>query len=816
MDTILRDLRYAVRNLLQARGFAVVAVLTLALGIGATTAMFTVVNSVLLRPLPYPQPERLVAVNGYNTRHAPPAIAEGNISLPDYRDIVSRNRTLESFAAYSSSQFTVTGLGEAMQAPTLMSTYNFFQVVGMRPALGRTFAPDDDQAGHHSVIISDGFWRAHFNADKDVLGRSFQIEGRLYTIVGVMPPGFQFAARMKPRDLWITYSRWADMAADGCIVQRGCHSSFGIARLKPDVTAEQANADLASIAHALASEYPDDAHAGFLATPELSYIAGSSRTPLLVLMGAVSLVLLIACANLANLLLARATTRAREIAVRAALGATPMRVVRQLLSESAVLAVAGALLGIVIANWAVAGMLKLYPDNLPRAADIGIDYRVLLFTAALAISAGVLAGLIPALRVSSPNLADSMREGGRSLTSGLAHTRVRSVLVVAQTALGVMLLIGAGLLLRSLQRLSRVDLGFNPSHLLTADFDLNETRYNNDQMARFIDDFVSRVRALPGVTAATNAMPLPLGGDDFWDVGLNVLDHPAPKGQWPSETLYLVISDYFQTMQIPLARGRLFDRRDQRNSAPVMIISQAFAKKFFPNEDPLGRKIEVGGGEPNRKQYDTREIVGVVGDIRISDLAQSPRPAYYVPIAQMMWGTPTLIVRTAGDPEALAPAIKNVIHSLDPEAPLHDIRTMDECLAFDLGRARFQTVLLGIFAAIALLLTAIGLYGVVAYSVAQRTHEIGVRMALGASRSHVLATVLNRGVQLTLIGIAIGVAGALALARVVQALLYETAPRDPATYLLVCITLSLVALAASYLPALRASRVDPIVALRQE
>jgi putative ABC transport system permease protein len=337
-------------------------------------------------------------------------------------------------------------------------------------------------------------------------------------------------------------------------------------------------------------------------------------------------------------------------------------------------------------------------------------------------------------------------------------------------------------------------------------------------MVRFVDDFVTRVRALPGVIAATGSMPLPLGGEDAWDVGFNVLDHSLRKGQWPSETPYLITSDFFQTMHIPLVHGRLFDQRDQRNSAPVMIISQAFAKKYFPNEDPLGRKIELGGGEPgaDRKRYDTREVVGVVGDIRTSNLARAPQPSFYVPISQMMWGPPTIIVRTAGDPEALAPALKKVIASMDPEAPLHDIRTMDDCLALDLGRARFQTVLLGIFAAIALLLTAIGLYGVIAYSVAQRTHEIGVRMALGASRTNVLSMVLNRGVQLTLAGIVIGVAGAVALARVIQSLLYETAPRDPATYLIVCITLGLVALLASYLPALRASRVDPMVALRYE
>ena len=820
VDTLIKDLRYAARNLTQARGFAAVAILTLGLGIGATTAMFTVVNSVLLRPLPYPQPERLVAVNGYNTRHARPAVGQSNISLPDYRDIVSRNHSFEGFAAYSSSQFPVTGLGEAQQVATLMSTYNFFQVLGVQPALGRGFAAGEDGAGHQVVVISDRFWREHFNADKSVLGRTFEIAGYRYTVIGVMPAGFQFASRMKPRDLWITYSRWnaTKESSEGCFNQRGCHSSFGIARLKAGVTADQANDDLAAIAHALKAEYPDDTYMGFVATPELRFIAGSTRTPLLVLMGAVTLVLLIACANIANLLLARASTRGREIAIRAALGASRMRVMRQLVVESLVLAVAGALLGTGIASWALAGLLKLYPANLPRAADIGIDARVLLFTSAVALITGIVCGLVPALRVSAPDLANAMREGGRTSTGTVAHTRVRSTLVVAQTALGVMLLIGAGLLIRSLERLSRVDIGFNPNNVLTANFDLNETRYTNDQMVRFVEDFVGRVRALPGVTAAAGSMPLPLGGDDGWDVGFNLLERPMPKGQWPSETPYLVTNGFLETMQIPLLRGRRFDERDQRNSAPVMMVTQAFAKKYFPNEDPIGRKIELGGGEPapDRKRFDTREIVGVVGDIRTSNLAAAPQPAYYVPIAQMMWGPPTLVVRTAGDPEALAPELKKIIASLDPEAPLHDIRTMEDCLSLDLGRARFQAVLLGIFAGIALLLTAIGLYGVIAYSVAQRTHEIGVRMALGATRSNVVSMVLNRGVQLTLLGIAIGVAGALALARVIQSLLYEIAPRDPVTYLVVCVALGAVALLASYLPAMRASRVDPMVALRYE
>jgi len=817
METIAKDLRYALRSLLQSKSFAIVAIVTLALGIGATTAMFTVVNSIMLRPLPYPAPDRLVSVNGYNTHHAPPEIPSGNISLPDYHDIVARNRSFESFAAFSYSPFTVTGLGPALQVETQMVTYNFFHVIGMEPALGRAFTPEEDQAGHHVVVISDRFWRAHFNADKNVLGRTFEIAGHAYSVIGVMPAGFQFAARMKPRDLWITYSRWAEMPSGSCITERGCHSSFGIARLKPGVSVEQANADLAGIAQALSAEYPDyNSHTGFRATPELTYMIGSNRAPLLLLMGAVTVVLLIACANIANLLLARASTRSREISIRAALGASRGRVIRQLVTESALLAIAGAALGIGVASWALAGLLKLYPAGLPRASEIGIDVRVLLFTSALAMATGIVCGLVPALRVSAPNLAATMREGGRTSTSGLAHSRVRSSLVIAQTALGVMLLIGAGLLIRSLQRLSHVDIGFNPGHLLTAEFDLNETRYDNDQIVRFVDEFVGRVRALPGVTAAAGSMPLPLGGNDGWDVGFNVLDHPLPKGQQPSAMLYLVTNGFLETMQIPLVRGRAFDERDQRNSAPVAIVTQAFAKKYFPGEDPIGRKMELGGGEPERKRYYTREIVGVVGDIRTSNLSAEPAPAYYVPIRQLMWGPPTLVVRTAGDPEALAPELKKIIASLDPEAPLHDIRTMEDCLGIDLGRARFQAVLLGIFAVIALLLTAVGLYGVIAFSVAQRTHEIGVRMALGASRSNVLAMVLGRGVQLTAAGIAIGVAGALALARVIQALLYEVAPRDPMVYLTVCLALAAVALAASYLPAMRAARVDPMVALRYE
>ena len=783
--------------------------------------MFSVVNSVLLRPLPYYEPERLVALNDFNTEHGAPEIPEGSQSYPDVRDIAARNHSFQSVAAYTFSEYTVTGAGEPLHVEAEVVSANLFQLLGVEPALGRAFGAGEDAAGHHVAIISDRFWRAHFDANKSVIGRTVNIRGYAYTIVGVMPAGFQFAIRSKPHDLWLTFSGWAesDDPRDKPITeQRGNHSIFAIARLKPGVSLAQANADLTSIYRALASEYPDtNLHTGIAARPELEYAVGSTRTPLLVLLGAVGLVLLIACANVANLLLARGAGRAREIATRVALGATRVRIVRQLLTESVALSLLGALLGAGFATWALAALLKLYPENLPRASEIGIDHRVLLFTGGLALFSGALFGLIPALRVSSPNLAETMREGGRSSTSGPEHNRIRSVIVVAQTALGVMLLIGAGLLIRSFARLSHANLGLDPRHVLTASFDLDEVRYKADQIDRFVADYLERVRAVPGVISAGGAMPLPMGGDDGWNVTFNILDHPLPKSLRPSAGFYLVTNGFFETMKIPVLRGRAFDEHDTRNSTPVMVISEAFAKKFFPKEDPIGRMIEIGAGEgAAREKYKTRQVIGVVGDIRTSNLTQEPIPSYYIPLPQLAWGAPTVVVRTTGDPAQFTPTLAKLLNSMDPQAPLYDVRTMEDCLALDLGRARFQAILLAIFAGIALLLTAIGLYGVIAYSVTQRTHEIGVRMALGASRGRVLSMMLNRGLQLSLLGIALGVVGAIALARVIAALLYEIPPRDPVTYVVVCVVLGSVALLASYIPALRAARTDPMVALRYE
>jgi len=819
MQTLLQDLRYGLRILWKSPGFTAVAVLTLALGIGANTAIFSIVNGILLRPLPFTSPEQLVSIGGSDLQRAPTVI-NGSISYPNFRDVRTRNHSFSDVSAYQDNEGTLTGNGQTLHVFVENVSSSMFHLLGAQPSLGRGFLPSDDEPGHLVAVMGEAFWRRYFNADPGVIGRVVNLNGRTFTVVGVMPTGFQFPVRAQARDLWLTFSRQSqsDNPKDTPMTEmRGNNGLSVIARLRPGVSVIQANDDVNAIARDLAKEYPDsDAQEGMGARSHLDELVGDTRTPLLVLFGAVGLVLLIACANVANLLLARASGRSREIAIRAALGASRGRVIRQLVAESLALSLAGAALGIVAANLGLASILKLYPTNLPRATDISIDYRVLLFTIALAILTGLIFGLVPALRVSSPNLTDAMRDGGRSSSAGRSHNRLRSGLVVAETAIGVTLLIGAGLLIRSFSRLSHTDLGLNPNHVLTATFDLSETRYNSDQMDRFVDDLIARIRVLPGVISASGAVPLPLSEDHFI-ISFNFVDHPVPTADEPSAAFYDVLPGFFETMQIPLVRGRTFDERDQRNSAPVMIVTKEFAKKYFPNQDPIGRHLKIGAGEgAARASYRTREIVGIVGDVRNSNIDRAPEASYYIPLPQLMWGPPVLTIRTAGDPNAVTPDIRKILASMDPEAPLYNVRTMEDYLALDLGRARFQTVLLGLFAAIALLLTAVGLYGVMSYTVVQRTQEIGIRVALGASRSEVLQMVLARSFRMTGFGLLLGILGAIALTRLLSGLLYEVKPFDPITFLAVSALLGGISLLASYVPAWRAARVDPMVALRHD
>src|SRR5438270_6340543 len=820
MTGIIHDLRYAVRQLRKNPGFTAIAVLTIALGIGATTTMFSVVNSVLLRPLPFREPDRLMELGEYDTRNGDPGNLIGSISYPDMADVRARNHSFEDVAAYDFNQGTLTGLREPLHVNVAHVNAGLFRLLGVQPFLGRDFRSDEDQPGHYVATISNKLWRTYLNSDRNVIGRSLTLNGRSFTIVGVMPAGFQFPITSDTRDVWLTFSREAEKDAPEdtpAITQRGNHTYLAIARLKTGITLQAASAEVTSIARALAHEYPgSNAYSGIKILPELQFLVGETRTPLLILLAAVGLVLLIACGNVANLILVRSSGRSREIGVRAALGAKRSRIIQQLITESALLSVTGCVFGLVLANGMLQALLRFYPENLPRAEQINIDLRVLLFSAALAIVTGVLFGLAPALKTSSPNLAETMRESSRTATAGAGTHRVRSALVIGEIALGVMLLVGAGLLLRSLNRLAHVDLGFDPSHLLTASFDVSETRYNSDQQDRFVVDLLSRLRNLPRVTAASGAMPLPLSNNS-WHISFNWPDHPVPEENEPSGNVYLASTGLFEAMKIPLLRGRTFEDRDQRNSAPVMIITDAFARKFFHDQDPIGRKITIGAGEgPARDRYKTRESIGVVGDIRTNKLDKTPDAAYYIPISQLMWGTPTLVIRTAADPATVAGGIHKILSAMDPDVPLYEVRTMDQYLAVALGRARFQAILLGLFAAMALILTAVGLYGVMSQAVVQRTHEIGVRMAMGATRESVLTMILGRGTALTVIGTAIGILGALALTRLIQSLLYQIPPRDPATYVGVSVILACVALVASYVPAQRAAKVDPMVALRYE
>jgi putative ABC transport system permease protein len=813
MDTLLKDIRFALRSLRKSPGFTTVAILTLALGIGSNTAMFSVVTAVLLRPLPFPEPERLVAVATVS-----PTGDMTAESYPDFYDWRQQNRSFQNLAAYRLDNLTLGGLGDPLHVEANVVTSGFFETLGVQPQLGRTFRPEEEKPGNHVAILSDAMWRSKFQADPNVLGKSFSLGGKPYTIVGVMPSGFQFPVRPTPRELWITSAIDSEVDIPGdtpFAASRGAHGLRVVARLKPGVTLEQAKQEMHGIAKALLKQYPNTntRHPDAVVLPQLEALIGKTRPALLVLLAAVGFVLLIACVNIANLLLARGAGRSREIAIRTALGASRIRIIRQLVTESVLLALAGAILGTAGAAWAVAALVKLYPQNLPRLSEVSIDYRVLLFTLVVALVSAVLFGLFPALQVTKVNIEEALREGGRAGSSG-RHKRFRTVLVVAETALGVVLLVGAGLLIRSFERLQKVDPGFDPHNVLTLNFDLPSSRYDNDKSIQFVREFFDRLNGMPGINSAAGTAQLPMG-NGYSVVSFGIQGDNTPDGQKPAAAIVSVTAKYFETMGIALQQGRFFDERDQRKSQPTIIISQAFANKYFPGENPIGKHIQPGANDgPGEDPW--REVVGVVADVRRADLSTAPEPMYYIPYTQLVWGAPTIVVRTLGDPLTAVPAVRSLLEEMDPELPVYEVRTMDDYVTMSVGRQRFQTVLLGSFAGLALLLTAVGLYGVMAYSVVQRTHEIGIRMALGASRENVLRMVLGSGARMAIIGVAAGVIGALVLTRFMQSMLYDVKSTDPITFAGVCLVLAAVALLASYIPARRATRVDPMVALRYE
>lgn len=798
---ILQDIRYAVRMLLKKPGFTAVAVVTLALGIGANTAIFTLVNSVLLRPLPYPDPERLVMIWG-----AHPQIGREAASLPDFVDWRQQSRSFEYMAAAARRNFNLSGDAEPTRLLGALVTREFFAVLGIQPILGRTFMAEEDRpGGARVVILSEPLWRRRFDADENAVGRSLRLNGESYTIVGVAP------ARLKlPTDTEL----WVPLARDPA--QSGRRNDFlaVVARLKPGANITQAQAELRAIMARLERAYPNT-NAGWSADviPLHEQIVADIRLVLLVLTGAVGFVLLIACANVANLLLSRAAARQREIAVRTALGAPRSRLVRQLLTESVLLAIVGGAAGLLLAYWSIEFLVQLQPQKLPRLAEIDLDSRVLGFALLSSVVTGLIFGLAPAFQISRSAAAESLKEGAHRATSGLARSYLRSSLVVAEVALSLVLLVGAGLMIRSLYSLLDLDLGFDRDNLLTVQIPLPQSSYpENQQVFAFQDRLLERVRALPGVTEATLVSPLPLsGGSIMWSFAIEGRSLPPPE-QVQDASVLIVGDQYVETMKIPLLQGRSF-RATDREKVPGALINQTFARRYFQMENPLGHRLTFG--DPQNPQARWLTIVGIVADVKHQTVEEQIYPTVYVP-NRGQDSNMALVVRTKSEPLNLAAAVRTEVRSLDKDLPVYAVRTMEQVLASALEQRRFSVLVLTIFAMVALALSAIGIYGVVAYSVTQRTHEIGIRMSLGARPLDVLKMVLEHGMKLGFAGVLLGLLGALALTGVLSKLLFGISTTDPITFLSISLLPIAVALLASYLPARRATKVDPIVALRYE
>jgi putative ABC transport system permease protein len=782
-----------------------VALLTLVLGIGANTAIFSVVNAVLLRPMPFVDPGRLVSV-----RESNPQGRKDNVANPqNVADWQKRNHSFEKIAAYVPFELTMTltGGGTPEEVPGNYVTREFFPLLGVQPALGRDFLPEEELPKAPDVaLLSDGFWRRRFGADPHIIGKKLLVGGNPATVIGVLPAGFRFPD--VKADIW-------ELATLHPGEKRRGRYLAPIARLRPGVTVSQAQADMNSIMAQLAREYPDfNQHWGATVILLRQQFTGDLRTPLLVLLGAVGLVLLIACANVANLTLMRSSARQREMAIRTSLGATRSRIVRQLLVESGILGVAGGSLGLLVAVWAKDLLLAMLPESMSVAKvnTVTIDGNVMVFTVALTLAAALLFGLLPALRASRPDLSDTLKEGGRAVSSSLRRNRMRAALVASEMAVALMLLIGAGLLIQSFIRLEDVTPGFEPDRILSMRIALSNPKYKDLKVAsKGLDEILHRVAEVPGVASVGSIQFPPLSGllsvTGFWVAG-----RPTPNpSEAPGAGVSIVTPGYFATMGIPLLAGRLFTERDQEGAPQVTIVSQSLARQQFPNMDPIGQRLFVEWGRETPYQ-----IVGVVGDVKHDGLDKEARPTVYFPNAQETSTIATLMIRTGADPMKLAPVAEQIIHAYDKDQAIAAIQPLDMFLSKAVARPRFQSVLLASFAGLALLLAAIGIFGVMSYSVAQRTHEIGIRVALGAQRDQVLRLVVGQGLILALIGAAAGLAGAFALTRYLRTLLFNVSPTDWLTFTAVPLVLCVVALGASYFPARRAMRVDPMQALRYE
>jgi predicted permease len=814
MQAWLQDIRYALRQLRRSPGFTIVAILTLALGLGANSAIFSVIDAVLLRPLPYHAPSRLVAVKPTE----PGRRDDIGVSYPTFLDWRSRNDVFDGLSVFRQDDFILTGRGEAAHLTGAVVSASLFSVLGIPPAMGRNFILDEDKPSGTGlpIIVSHSLWQNRFGSDPKIVGQTLTLDGQTFAVVGVMPAGFQFPVQRTPVEFWTTIALDSQPVngSPPMTAQRGAAYLDVIARLKPQVTLQTAQTEMAGIQTGLNRQYPENRPKGISLVLEADAVVGDMRLGLYILLGAVGLVLLIACANLSNLLLARATTRSKEISVRTALGATRWMIVRQLLAESVLLATVGAIAGLALAAWGIKFLTALAPADLPRITESGLNLQVLIFTALVALFTGILFGLVPALQAAKPELATSLKEGGRSGTETLGRSRLRSVLIVAETALAIVLLVGAGLLLRSLVGLGRVDPGFAKDHVITFGLDL-PGRYGHPERVAFYRSLLEQIRATPGVRSASAAFPLPMSADDV-NTSFDVEGRPMRQSERPVTTLHIIDRDYFHTLGVPLLSGREFTPQDDAKGAtPVVIISQRLAKQVFPGEDAVGRRIKPGissgdSGEP------MRVIVGVVGDVKGEGVGAPAILESYVPYAQLSFAPMSVLVRTQVPPGSMVPTLTGEVQSLDRTLPLLHVKTMDEYVDDSIVGTRFEAFLLGAFGILAFLLTAVGLYGVISYTVAQRTREMGIRLALGADRNAILAMVVKNGTLLAGAGVVIGLAAAFLLTRLMASLLFGVGPKDPITFFCVPVVLIMVAILASYIPARRAAKVDPMVALRYE
>ncbi len=815
MQTFWQDLRYGVRMLAKAPGFTAVAIITLALGIGANTAIFSVVNAELLRPLPFRDSDRLVNVATTNSRMRS---SNGSTSYPDFVDWQKKNEVFKDMAAYTDATFTLTGSNNSAHLEGASVSADTFDLLDVSAELGRTFQPGEDEPHHHVVIISDQLWKQEFGGDPTIIGHTITLDNSGFTVIGVMPPGFRFPLQREPQMIWSTLSSLEEPSGSSppMLQHRGSHFLTCIARLKSNVTMAQAQAAMDVIASSLSKQYPDtNKFMSVRVRSEQERLTREIRPALLVMMIAVGLVLLIACVNVANLLLARATTRGREIAIRTAMGAGRARVVRQLLTESLLLAIVAGAIGAALAVWGTAVLVHLSPENIPRVSDIHVDRWTMAFTASLSLLTGILFGLAPALQSTHSNIVEALKEGSLSTTAGRSRHGLRNFLVIVEMALAVILLVSAGLLIRSLGRLRSVSPGFDPHNVMTANVDLPDAQYSDAKKAEFFRELIPRVEQIPGVQSAAAIFPLPMGGDEI-RTGFQIEGRPVAKSDEPHTSVRVITPNYFRTMRIPLLQGRDFTERDEANATPVLIINQAFAQQFFPGENPIGKHVQAGISNSGPGTAPTREIVGVVGNVKFEDLATEWSPESYIPYAQLKFGSVTIVARSAKDPEGLAKPIASAVQSLDRDVPTYSLKTVVQYLNGTIAVPRFNTFLLAIFAALAMILTAVGLYGVVSYTVAQRTHEIGIRMALGAQPGDMLRSVVGQGIGLAVFGVGLGLIASFGLTRFLSSLLFGVSSTDPLSYAVVVAVLFTVVLLACYIPARRAMRVDPMIALHYE